>query len=356
MASRANVTVQRMIVHKVDHKNYDEPLLSDLESPITDDVGSFLRQHIVSNREHKRARVARFAEPSADVKAVRTFCDTVLADPSSFVQQTQRIAELLFRSMVGDNRISAGDLVVCTFFEGTDKGLEWLALLKMDPEDGFVGEREQVNGQTRIVLRRVPEILPTGELQKCAFIVPPDLRKAKGHDLVVLDQQAASYGMRRPVASFFLKDFLKCEVGFERKEQTSTFIYQSQAWVTQKEDTWPTEDVALFMERTVEAVRAPIVDVAAFAQEVIQDPDEQEQYLAHMKREGLRELTFEPDPEERERWTRYTWFRGDDDLQLRIRSEAIGEGKTLHWRLDEATNTYVVTISTANWESFLKKG
>ncbi|MDY7079060.1 MAG: nucleoid-associated protein, partial [Chloroflexota bacterium] len=207
-----------------------------------------------------------------------------------------------------------------------------------------------------VVLRKVSEVLPTGELQKCAFILPPALREKEKYDLIVLDQQAASYGMRRLVASFFLKDFLKCEVGFERKDITGTFIYQSQAWVTRKKDIWPVEDIARFNERTVEAVQARIVDVGAFAQEVIQDPDEQAEYLVHMKREGLRELTFEPDPEVRRRWTKYAWFKGDEDLQLRIRSEAVGEGKTLHWELDEATNTYLVIIRTVNWEPFLKKG
>ncbi len=356
MSDTSQLAIRKMIVHKVDHKNYDAPLLSDLESPITDEVGSFVRQHIASNREHKRARTAQFLEPSDDMETTCALCDNILADPESLVQRSKEIATRLFQTMSGDRRISAGDLVVCTFVEGGDSDSEWLALLKMDPEDGFVGEREEVNGQIRVVLRRVPEILPSGELQKCAFILPSNLREERGYDLIVLDQQAARYGMRRLVASFFLKDFLQCRVGFEKKEQTRAFIYQSQAWVGRKEDTWPIEDIAYFRRRTIGAVQAHVVDVTAFAQEVIQDPDEQEEYLAHMKREGLEELTFEPDPEERERWTEYAWFRGDDGLQVRIKSEAIGEDKTLRWVFDEATNTYIVTIRTANWGSFLRRG
>jgi hypothetical protein len=356
MANRVNITVRKMIVHKVDHRNYDVPLLSDLESPVTDEVGSFLRQHIASNREHKRARTAQFLEPSDGAETARTLCDDILTNPPSFVQRSKEVAALLFRTMTGDRRISAGDLVVCTFTEGEGNHSEWLALLKMDPEDGFIGEREQVNGQIRVVLRRVPDVLPTGELQKCAFILPPDLREGRGYDLIVLDQQAARYGMRRLVASFFLKNFLQCKVGFEKEDQTRTFVYQSQAWISQKEATWPTEDIIYFKQRTIDAVQAHVVDVTAFAQEVIKDPDEQDEYLAHMRREGLEELTFEPDPAERRRWTEYAWYRGDDGLQVRIRSEAIGENKTLHWVFDDTTNTYVVTVRTANWEPILRRG
>ena len=356
MSDTSQLAIRKMIVHKVDHKNYDAPLLSDLESPITDEVGSFVRQHIASNREHKRARTAQFLEPSDDVETTCALCDDILANSGSFVQRSKEIATRLFQTMTGDRRISAGDLVVCTFVEGGDNDSNWLALLKMDPEDGFVGEREEVNGQIRVVLRRVPEILPSGELQKCAFILPPTLREEIGYDLIVLDQQAARYGMKRLVASFFLKDFLQCKVGFEKTEKTRTFIYQSQAWVNRKKDAWPIDDVTYFKQRTIEAVQAHVVDVTAFAQEVIQDPDEQDEYLTHMRREGLEEFTFEPDPTEREHWTGYTWFRGDDGLQVRIRSEAIGEGKTLQWVFDEPTNTHIVTIRTTNWEHFLKRG
>ena len=354
MTNTDNVTVQRMIVHKVDHKKYDAPLLSDLESPIEDEVRSFLRQHIALNQEHKRVRTARFLEPSDGAETVCTLCDDIFADASHFVQRSRQIATHLFQSMTGDGRISPGDLVICTFSEGEDQNLQWLAILKMDLNDGFVGERRGEKGQKRVILRRVPDVLPTGGLQKCAFILPSVLRKK--YDLLVLDQQTGRHGAKKPVASFFLKKFMKCEVGFERKEGTQVFVLQSQAWVTQKKDTWPTEDIALFKERTIEAVRANIIDVVAFAHEMIQDPDEQEEYLTHVRQKGLRELTFEPDPEERNRWTRYTWFKGDDDLQVKIRSEAVGEDRTLDWVLDKTTNTYVVTIRTANWEPLLKRG
>ena len=352
MDNLPGITIRKMIVHKVDHKHHREPILSDLESPITDEAGSFLRQHITSNREHKRARKATFINPPNQIS---TLCDNILANPNNFADCSKDIARHLFQAMVdGRGNIVPGDLVVCLY---TENGIETqhLALLKMEPRDGFVGKRETINGQTRVVLERVPEILPTSELQKCAFILPVDIRQERRYDLIVLDQQTARYGIRRPVASFFQAGFLHCRTGLNPKEQTRLFIYQSQAWIDQHKDELPDQDVERFKHRTTEVVEANVVDVTTFAQELLPDPAIQDEYLGFIQDKGLESLTFEPDPQEREKWSGYTWFRGDDDLEIRIRSEAVGDGGIINWRHDQATNTYIVTIRTTNWEEFLKR-
>ena len=352
MDKMPGITIRKMIVHKVDHKRDREPVLSDLESPITDEAGSFLRQHILSNREHKRARKATFINPPNQLSTV---CDDILANPNSFVDCSKDIARHLFQAMLhGRGNIDPGDLVVSLY---TENGIETqhLALLKMEPHDGFVGKRENVNGQTRVVLERVPEVLPTIELQKCAFILPASLRQESTYDLIVLDQQAARYGIRRPVASFFQTSFLQCKTGLRPKEQTHLFIIQSQAWIDQHRADLSLQEVELFKQRLPEAVQANLVDVTAFALELLADPALQENYLSYLQKKGLDELTFEPDPQEREKWANYSWFQGDDELQVRIRSNAVGDGRTLSWRKDESTNTYIVTIRTTNWEEFLKR-
>jgi hypothetical protein len=342
-----------MIIHKVDHRNYDAPQLSDLESPITDEVGGFLRQHIASNREHKYARTGRFLPPEEEQVSLCTMCDSLLQRPGQFVPQSQEIARHLFHTI--DKRVSPGDLIFCTFAEGGDD-LEWLALLKMDPEDGFIGVREEVNGQVRYVLRRVPNVLPRGELQKCAFILPLDLREERRYDLRVLDQQAARYGARRLIASFFVTDFLQCKVGLDRGDRTRVFFYESHGWLAKKVEQWPEEAIERFKRRTAGCLQDAVVDVASFAAEVIPSPDEQDEYLEHMQEQGLEDLTFEPDPREKRRLTRYTYFEGDHGLRVRIEAEAVGPGKTLEYDKDPATNTWTVTIRTTRWEETVRRG
>jgi hypothetical protein len=352
MDNLPEITIHKIIVHKVDHKLNREPILSDLESPLTDEVRSFLRQHIISNREHNRAHKATFINMPNPISIL---CDEILVNSNSFVDRSKDIANLLFRAMFdGRGNIVPGDLVICTY---TENGIETqhLALLKMEPEDGFVGKRENVNGRIRVILERVPEVLPTKELQKCAFILPANLRQERGYDLIILDQQTARFGIRRPVASFFQSGFLQCKTGLHPKEQTHIFIYQSQAWLKQKKDELAADDIERFKQRTTEIVQSNVVDVTTFAQETLADPEMQNEYLVYMQDKGLEGLTFVPDPQEREKWTGYIWFRGDDDLEIRIRTNAVGEGRTLFTRKDEATNTYIVTIRTTVWEDFRKR-
>lgn len=346
------ITIQKMIVHKVDHKTSRHPILSDLESPITEEAGSFLRQHIASNREHKRARKATFINPPNQIS---TLCDNLLGNPNTFVDRSKDIARHLFQAMInGRGNIDPGDLVVCLY---TENGIEpnHLAFLKMEPEDGFVGIREKVGNKTRVVLERIAEVLPVKELQKCAFILPGNLRQEKRYDLIVLDQQTVRFGIRRPVASFFQSGFLQCKTGLRPEEQTRLFIYQSHAWLNLNKDELPPEDVERFKQRTTEIVQTNMVDVTAFAQETITDPAIQDEYISYVQGKGLEDLTFAPDPQERDKWTNYKYYRGDDDLEVRIRPGAVGEGRTLSFIKDEATNTYTVTIRTTVWEDFNKR-
>lgn len=356
MPTDSTIALRRVIVHKVDHKMYDEPLLSDLESPVTGEVASFLRQHIYSNRQHRHARAARFLESRGTPPSTCSMCYDILDDPGRFVELSRGVATRLFESMREDKRISPGDLIVCTFVEIDDAASEWLGLLKMDPQDGFVGEREEVGGQLRVVLRRVPGVFPTGELQKCCFILPETLRQGRRHDLIVLDQQAARYYVQRIVASFFLSDFLNCEVGFDSADVTQAFILHSHDWVAQKEGVWSADDLARFRRRVVGSAADHLVDAAQLAEEIVSDAGERDEYLDHLRAKGLRELTFEPDPTEGERWARYCYFKGDDDLEIRIRKDAVGAGNTLEWTRDSATNKHIVTIRTANWVPTLRRG
>lgn len=347
------IAIHKMIVHKTDHIVYDEPQLSDMESPIPEEVSSFLRQHIIFNREHKYTRTAQFLDaPDAEL-ILKDICDELLSNTDNFILQSKIIATHLFNNIKKNKRISPGDLIICTFSEiGNDS--KWLALLKLDPEDGFVGEREEVNGQIRIVLRRVKDVLPTGELQKCAFIVPNNMRESLGYDLKVLDQQSSRYAARQLVASFFINDFLQCKVGLNQADKTINFVYLSRDWVNKKD--WPAEDKERFKNYVSEVINNNIVDTASVAQAVIASQEDQDDYVEYIKENGLDELAFEPDPEERRKLIQYVWFEGDYGLTIKIKKDAIGPGNTLEYRKDESTNQWLITIRTTIWEDKIRRG
>jgi hypothetical protein len=319
-----------------------------MESPVTDpEVLSFLRRHIVNNLVHKHTRTARFLPITEGQISFQAMCDGLLEDPDQFVLQTRRIAQHLFDTV--DKRVSPGDLVMCTFADRGEDAPTWLALLKMDPEDGFVSERIEIDGKVRVVLRRVPNVLPRGELQKCAFILPAEQRETRPFDLRVLDQQIDRQGAPRLVASFFSMRFLQCDIEYAPQDRTRAYYYRSHEWLQSRDD-WPKSDVRRAAREVKSSLRSERVDAAAVAQEIIPEREEREQYLEYLQSHGVKDLVFQPDAQERERLLRYTTFDGDHGLRLRIETNAIGEGNTLSYERDDEAGVTVVTIRTARWD------
>lgn len=345
------IQLEKVIIHKVDHVNYDKVLLSDMESPISDEAGSFLRKHILNNYEHRFTRSAVFQEALQGKVCLRAMCETLAVDPEQFVSKSREIAQHLFAAIESSKNkkiISPGDLVVCTFHEEKAPDSTWVALLKMDPEDGFIGERVEMDGKVQTVLKRVKEVIPTGELQKCAFILPNGQQNEHLH-LRVLDQQAARYGIKRLVASFFLLDFLQCQVKINPSDQTRVFIYVSNEWLKRKEGFWKEEDINRFTEVNLATVQNEQVDLADFARQVIPTVEEQEDYIDFMVQHGITDLTFCPDPDTREKWTRYAWYEGENGLLVRIDPDAVGPGKTLTEKCDPHTHLHTILLTTSKW-------
>jgi len=365
MSDPDKITLHDLIIHKVDHFNFKEARLSDLKSPISEAVDIYLRNQIVLNREHEFARNGVFVPPAADTTeppaadktkpsaAVETkpppadmqkLCDDLLQDESQFVQRSRDIADHLFASINNDGRIHAGDLVLCTFSE-QDKG-RWLALLKMDPQDSFTAVEDSVNGKRRLILQQVREVMPIGELQKCAFILPQARRKKR--DLVVLDQQQGGYGTRRMVASFFSKNFLQCQVGLNEREMTETFITTSYNWLDSKKPTWKEEAQQGFRDALKAVLEKGTVRVARFAEEQITDPIEKGDYIEKLRAESV-DLTFKADKVAAAK-PPIIQYVGDNNLRVRINRDEVGPGKMLVAKQNKATQLWTITIRTAKWK------
>lgn len=369
MIKPEQLTLHDLIIHKVDHLNFTKARLSDLKSPISEAVDIYLRNQIILNREHEFARNGVFKPPPDDKTKppldktkpppagktkpppadMKQLCDDLLTSDGKFVEQSQKVANHLFASINNDGRIHPGDLVLCTFSEV--KGNRWLALLKMDPQDSFIAVEENVGRKRRLILKQVKEVLPIGELQKCAFILPESLRKKR--DLIVLDQQQAGYGSRLAVATFFSKDFLQCNVSLNEREMTKAFKSTSYDWIDSKKKTWDEETREGFKDALKSLLVPRTVRVVPFAQETIAQPEEQKEYIETLRAANLN-LVFERHQEEAEK-PPITQFVGDENLRVRINSDAVGPGKMLDYKFNNATQLWTVTIKTATWEEVGKK-
>lgn len=360
------VTVQHLIAHSVDHHNLTAPRLSEREPPFDQQVASFFARHIRDARNNPRCQESVF---QADGAKVGSLCGDILKDPKGkFVSASQEIARLLFSSMLRtlphtesaeeptpkpDKRISRGELVVAVLSEGK-KVEPWLALLKMDPAEGFASEPKVIDGQFCFVFKQVGDVMPTGELQKCAFVKARSLGKRRRVDLVVLDQQVSRLGGYRMASSFFTERFLHCDPVLRDSERNLAFIVGSQSFADQQD--WSQDQRAEFQEGLRLTVQQPRIDVAHFSQIYI-PAERQDDFLDFMKnKQGLSQFVFSRDPEAVASLTRFKEFTGDAGLRLIVEGDRVGPGKMVTEVWNEATGEWEVTIRTIHWESRFVRG
>ncbi len=349
-----HITLHKMIVHKVDHRKHKEPILADAESPVdNEEVKFFIRRHIDNGEQNRYARSGVFAEAEEGATCFRQICDDLLGDEEKFIDSSQQIAAHLFETVKDNKNISPGDLIVVTYTNGNPQASKRLAILKMDPEDGFVGKQEILEGGTiRIVLERVSDVLPIKDLQKCAFVMPEDNRTLTKH-LVFLDQQNARRGETQMAASFFTKDFLQCQVGLNRLEQTNAFIYTAFDYKTEKEKegVWEDGQGEVFIDAAQAALAANQIDVEKFAQTVIENEDEQQEFLQRVKTqmdtEDYGNLIFQPDSNFQTQ-QQHMVIEGDNNLKISILADAVGTDKTLSIETT-ADNRRRITITTTKF-------
>lgn len=199
------IKVERIVVHQINHHHYNHPLLSAQELTITEEINYIFTDLLIQNLEHRFLRVGKFHENHDSPISLRDLSDRILDEPAHFVSYSQSIAQYLFYTVADSKTVAPTDLAICTFSE-IENPIKQLALLMMYPMDAFMFLKEITNGQLLYNLKKVSGILSTGKLQKCAFILPKELRKIYGYDLKVLDRQVGA-----DVASYFI-NFLQCSL------------------------------------------------------------------------------------------------------------------------------------------------
>jgi nucleoid-associated protein YejK len=339
--------IKQCIVHRIDPRQLNAPMLSSAPILLSTETNRFLRNLINVNQGHKYAQNAIFIKTEEGINPLQNTANELLSNSTMFVPHSQEIARQLFGAMQYDMRITPGDLIICTYDEGEEK--HWLALMKIAPQEGYMAELQSGDNQLHIAFRRIGQIVLTGEAQKSAFIADINTRKSLGYDLRVLDLQTTGYGMRRQVASYFVHDFLHCEVGLNRREKTSAFILGSYEWLIKKQSEWPQKDLERFRERVLQVVQNNLIDLSEFAEGVIIDPSERDEYLEYMlKQQRLDELTFEPDPSARDQLTRFTEIVADDGIRIRVPTRILEKGEIIQISAQDAIGQHTITIRTNN--------
>jgi hypothetical protein len=217
MRNAADVRALRAIVHIVDNRE-NEPVLSSAELPIAESppLREYFSGQVVNALNDPQTGSAVF---SADAERTASkHCFNILKDAASFIPASQELARLLFAAMGRDKRISPGSLAVCVYTASNYRGVDFLALIKLDPSRALVQKVARRDGQ-RIVSFDVNDlVMPTAreKLHKAALIPPAG--KDKSFDLLLLDRQVSAMA-----ADFFAYKFLNSIPARDPEDQTVDF-------------------------------------------------------------------------------------------------------------------------------------
>jgi hypothetical protein len=200
MRDAGDIKISRGIVHIVDHHR-DDPVLSQVELDLAGH-GKLVAYFAAQVRNALGDPAAGGADFTADGTGAAELCGAALNQPERFVELSRQLAQLLFRAMRKDQRISVGSLAVCLYEESNHAAEPFLALLKIDPSEMLAQRIVKLPQGLQVTFDVIDNVMPTASerLQKAALV----RQHGRGeYDLLLLDRQT-----EKLAADFFAGGFL----------------------------------------------------------------------------------------------------------------------------------------------------
>lgn len=222
MRDAIDVTVQRTIVHIVDHRK-KRLVLSEAELRLegNDALRNYFSEQVKNALADSQTGAARFADTGP--QAARNQCALILQNRNNLIPASQELAKLLFQAMGTNVAIAPGSLAVC-IYTASNHDTDFLALIKLDPGSALVQKEADSGGKHVVTFEVRDDVMPTAQtkLQKGALIQPSSVQP-HGSDLLLLDRQAAGVA-----ANFFAFGFLNTELVFDSITATKLFYIAAQ--------------------------------------------------------------------------------------------------------------------------------
>lgn len=351
MRYATGIHIDELVVHILDHRDNDQPILSEAPCPLSgrDQLTTYFTAHIENSLADPSARAARFV--SLDPAATSSLCQALLEGHLDLVTGSRKLAIRLFGVMKGNPRISPGDLAVCLYHAETSPDTRYLGLLKLDPSQVFRHKTERdTRGRLFVNFELQPDVLPTPreKLQKCAFI--RSLEPRLEYDMILLDRQTRER-VARPVAEFFAKGFLGCEWALDTRERTDR-LYKGllSACNRLRPELSPAEEETLRLHVEA-AISGKAINLDQWLTEVPLS-DEQRQVVDETLSTVLPDREFEIDISYVGKLVQKRRFKGDWGLGVEIRGDKYGEVIREVRRVDEPGEPpyFRVVIHTRQWQ------
>lgn len=347
MRYSTGIKLDQLIVHIVDPRGANGFVLSERCIPLTGEekLVEYFTGHIQNSLQDSIIQAAQFSTP--DDGLVARVCRSILDKDTDLVDGSQILAKRLGSIINKDQRISSGNLAVCIYQTGNYSGVNFLALLKIDPSDVLRQKlKTDSQGKQYVSFQTETNVMPTTRetLQKCAFIKPLELRHYN-YDMMLLDRQ-----VQKQVAQFFTKDFLEAELTFDNYQRTELFheIMVAVGNELRPELTFQeSKNLKLAVDYALSSNRVntkQLIEALPL--------NEQHKQKIETRLSDLTEPEFTPDQNYVQKLTRRLRYRGDHNLRIAVNAESVDQVIRSVDYIDEPGRPpyYKITIHTEKWK------
>jgi len=350
MRDATNIQLDQLIIHILDPKRPDSPVLSECTIPLEGDqrIVDYFVTHIQNSLKNPTAKAARFVV--IDDEIVSGVCKALLEDRLDLVEGSRRLAQGLYEIIAEDRRINACDLAVCLYrAENQHSESRYLALLSIEPSEVFRHKKEHdPQGNLYVNYEIETEIMPTTreKLQKCAFI--QGLEPRPDYDMMMLDRQK-----REGVAKFFIEDFMGAKPALDARQRTD-HLYRGLVSAHNQihHELQPHENESLHQAIQV-AITSDGINIDTWVRSLPLSEEHKTQ-IAQVVSQNLPDHEFKIDKNYAQKLIKKRHFHGDHGLQVVIEASEETYMQVIKSveRIEEsgAPPYYHIVIQTEKWE------
>lgn len=274
-------------------------------------LNDYFSRHILNTLHDSAARAARFRNINPDQPS--GVCRGLLRQELNLVDGSQRLAKVLYAAMEHDQRITAGDLIVCLFTTDAYPYTRFLAIMKVDPAQIFShAVRQDSQGNTYVSFEPIKAAFTNERLQKCAVIQPLEPRHPE-FDMLLVDRQSRLEAAN--VARFFSETFLDAQESYDPRKYTKT-ISKGLVNVQNSLRDQLTVEENTELEASIEhALSGRRLNLDTWLKE-LSLPAETKEKIEHHLPQDLPERSFNLDPQLSHQIVSQRKYRGDHGLRL----------------------------------------
>lgn len=279
--------VEKLIVHEVPGKLSDEnqpPILSTIETQLSMEEKRYFTRKITENLS-LASSAARFM-PDAKSPIPQLVVDNFFksSNNNDFINLSQKMATYLYDCQTRVN--SPGLLAVIEVSIAKQPGL---VILKLEKEEGIRIEQNKSNGQVTFDVEYISNILLSEKnkiFKAGLFYLDGNNINIDNIDIYITDNQNSKYSQANQIATFFLKDFLGCQLRDNPSVITQKFFHQTESFINkllEQPEEQATSYLALLAElRSGDKYLSP----ESFGDKYFK-PDKKQQYIDNLKQAGI---------------------------------------------------------------------